>query len=409
MPIEMRPITDEEFVAFNRTFESATGERTSDSFLEPLRHITRLDRTLVCLEDGRMVGTASAYAFELTLPGAMSVPVAAVTSVSVLPSHRRQGLLSGMMRRQLADVRARGEAIAILQCSESLIYGRFGYGLATSAATYEIEREHTAFARPLAAPGRVALVSHEEGAPLVPQLHDRARRLRPGGLGLPEGYWKLVLRDPNAPLGDQGPRFFATYTAPDGTVEGIVYYRVRSTAEHGFTTSRLSIGHLISTTPEAYAALWHFCLHADLMKTIHAPNRSVEEPLRWLLADPRRLRVASLTDDVWVRLVDVAAALAARRYATAGRLVLEVADAFCPDQAGRYALEGGPEGATCQRTTDEPDLTLEVADLGATYLGGVRFATLAAAGRAHARTPDALARADALFRTDVAPWSGNGF
>jgi predicted acetyltransferase len=409
MPIEMRPITAEEYVAFNRTAEAATGERTSDSFLDLLRRITPLDRTLVCLEDGQMVGTTAAYAFELTLPGAVIVPVAAVTAVSVLPSHRRRGLLSGMMRRQLADVRTRGEAIAVLQCSESLIYGRFGYGLASSTASYEIDREHTAYARPLAAPGRVAMVSHEVADPLVSALHDRARRTRTGALGLPEDYWKLVLRDPDAGFGDHGPRFFATYTALDGTVEGVVYYRVRSSSEHGFTTSLLTIGHLISVTPDAYAALWHFCLHADLMKTIRLPNRSVEEPLRWMLADPRRLRVAALTDDLWVRLVDVAAALAARRYATTGKLVLEVADHFCPDQAGRYALEGGPEGATCQRTTEEADLALDIADLGAAFLGGVRFATLAQAGRVRALTPGALARADALFRGEMAPWNGNGF
>jgi predicted acetyltransferase len=117
----------------------------------------------------------------------------------------------------------------------------------------------------------------------------------------------------------------------------------------------------------------------------------------------------ALTDDLWVRLVDVAAGLAARRYAVAGKLVLEVADHFCPDQAGRYLLEGGPEGATCQRTTEEPDLALDVADLGAALLGGVRFITLARAGRVQARMPDALARADALFRTESAPWCGNGF
>ncbi len=409
MPIEMRPITAEEFIAFNRTVESATGERTADSFLDQVRPITPLDRTLVCLDGDQMVGTTAAYAFELTLPGAVVVPVAAVTAVSVLPTHRRQGLLSGMMRRQLADVRERGEAIAVLQCSESLIYGRFGYGLATSTATYEIEREHTTFARALAAPGRVTMVGHEAAAPLLHQLHDQARRMRPGGLGLPEGYWTLVLRDPHAPLGDLGPRFFATYAAPDGTVEGIVNYRVRSTAEYGLTTSRLTIGHLVSTTPQAYAALWHYCLHADLMKTIYAAQRSIEEPLRWLLADPRRLRTVALMDDLGVRLVDVAAALAARRYAAAGRLVLEVADHFCPDQAGRYLLEGGPEGATCQRTTEEADLVLDVADLGAAFLGGVRFETLAQAGRVRALTPDALARADALFRTERAPWSGNGF
>jgi predicted acetyltransferase len=409
MPIEMRPITAEEFVPFNRAVESATGERSSDSFLEKERDLLPLDRTLVCLEDGQIVGTAAAYNFELTLPGAVAVPVAAVTAVSVLPSHRRRGLLSGMMRRQLEDVRARGEAIAILQCSESVIYGRFGYGLATSAAAYEIEREHTAFARPLSSPGCVRMVGHEAALPLIKALHDRERRTRTGALGLPEAYWNRMLRDPDAPLGDQGPRFFASYTVPDGTAEGVVQYRVRSSAEHGFTTSQLAIGHLISTTPEAYAALWHYCLNADLMKTIRATNRSVEEPVRWMLADPRRLRTTDLMDDVWLRLADVAAALAARRYATQGKLVLEVADHFCPDQAGRYLLEGGPEGATCQRSTEEADLTLNVADLGAAFLGGVRFSMLARAGRVQARMPEALARADALFASDSAPWSGNGF
>ena len=200
-----------------------------------------------------------------------------------------------------------------------------------------------------------------------------------------------------------------TYTARSGQVDGAAYYRVQSRWEDGLPAGTLLLRELIAVTPEAHAALWRYCLNVDLVQTVRATVRPVDEPLRWLLAEPRRLRTTALYDDLWVRLVDIPAALAARRYATTGRLVLDVADPFCPENAGRYELEAGPDGAACRPTTAAADLALDVADLGAAYLGGVRFGTLAQAGRVAELETEALARADALFTSEPAPWCATPF
>jgi predicted acetyltransferase len=192
-------------------------------------------------------------------------------------------------------------------------------------------------------------------------------------------------------------------------VDGFVSYRVAGKWEDGFPTGSLLINDLFTTTPDAYSALWHYCLNVDLVTVVRAPNRSLDEPLRWLLADPRRLRVTRQHDFLWVRLLDVPRALAARRYMAADHLVLEVADAFCPANGGRYALEGGPDGAVCRATSAAADLRLGAEELGAVYLGGARFSTLARAGRVVEARPGALRRADALFAAEPLPWCATDF
>jgi predicted acetyltransferase len=168
------------------------------------------------------------------------------------------------------------------------------------------------------------------------------------------------------------------------------------------------IEHLMSVTDEAHAALWRFCLDVDLMTTTGAWNRATDDPLPWMLADPRHLQ-RSPEDGLWIRLVDVAAALSGRRYMRNDSLVLEVRDAFCPWNDGRYALDGGPDGAHCRKTSSEPDFALSAADLAATYLGAVSFTTLSLAGRVEERKNGALRRADVMFATELKPWCPYSF
>ncbi len=409
MDSEIRPTTADEFDALVRLADVAFGNRPSDDEIASWRAQWEVDRSLAVYDGGRVVASAGAHSFELTLPGLTMLPVAGVTAVAVLPTHRRRGLLRALMRRQLADIRGRGEALAILTCSESSIYGRFGYGLATSVINVEIDRRHGGFARPWELAGRVSLIDHEAAMVALPTLYERARRLRPGALNRSPERWKLLLRNPAGPMDGGGPRFYVTYTARSGQVDGAAYYRVQSRWEDGLPAGTLLLRELIALTPEAHAALWRYCLNVDLVQTVRATGRPVDEPLRWLLAEPRRLRTMALYDDLWVRLVDIPLALAARRYATTGRLVLDVADPFCPENAGRYELEAGSEGAACRPTTAAADLALDVADLGAAYLGGVRFGTLAQAGRVTELTPEALAHADALFTSEPAPWCATPF
>lgn len=413
MTIEYRPITADEVAAFLVADGIAFGRMIGDAEITMLATVTEPERTVAAFEDGQIVGTSAVRPFEMTLPGLAVMPMAGVTAVSVLPTHRRRGLLTEMMRRQLAAIRERGEAIAALNASESLIYGRFGYGMATSMVAIELDRRHSAFAQPLNSGGRVRLIDHERAVEAFVALDDRVRRLRPGGMNRPRSWWEIDLRDPLKTQDGFSARFYAAYEGDNGALEGVATYRIKQEWRDALAQGTLQLNQLVAATPAAYAALWRHCCDVDLVRTVRAFGLALDEPLRWLLADPRQMRVTALVDDLWVRLIDIPTALAARRYATTGRVVLEVRDAFCPENAGRYALDGGPDGATCQRVTsgknDKPDLALDVADLGAAYLGGVRFVTLAQAGRVQERHPGALAQADALFASERMPFCGVGF
>ncbi len=192
-------------------------------------------------------------------------------------------------------------------------------------------------------------------------------------------------------------------------MDGYITYRVARKWDLGLPTGTLLIEDLITTTSEAYAALWRYCLSMALVTSVRTSNSSIDEPLRWLLADPRRLRVLRQKDDLWARVLDIPRALSARRYMATDQLTLEIVDTFYPAQTGCYALEGSPAGATCRPTDGAADLRLDVADLGAVYLGGVRFSTLARARRVTELTEGALRRADALFAAEQVPWCATTF
>ncbi|HEY7022476.1 MAG TPA: GNAT family N-acetyltransferase [Ktedonobacterales bacterium] len=410
MPWEIRPITPEELPAFIRTDGAAYSFLQSDEEIESARGPFEFDRSLVAVEDERFIGSAAAMSFDLTLPGFTTTPVAGVTWVAVLPTHRRRGVLTSIMRRQLEDVRARGEALAVLTASESAIYRRFGYGAATSVMYTEIERAHSAFLSPVNISGRCRLVEHEVAVKeILPPLYDNVRRACVGELSRTAEKWWGQYRLANAPGSGFGPHLFVVYESDSGQVDGAVVYRARLEWSYGAPDGTLEVIELIARTPEAYAALWRYCLDVDLVARVHGRHRPVDEPLRWMLADSRRLRVTHLADNLWVRLLDISAALSARRYATAGRLIVEVEDAFLPDVAGRYTLEGGPDGANCALSDAPADLSLDVAALGATYLGDVSFTSLTQAGLVREETPGALARADAMFATFPAPYCSTRF
>lgn len=410
MALDIRPITPDEYVAFMRAEGAAFGQRPTDAELQQRleRGMFQREHSLAAFEGDQIVGTAGAYTMELTLPGGALLPVRGVSWVSVLPTHRRRGILTALMRRQLDDIAGSGEALAMLTASESGIYGRFGYGIATSTLRFELERPFAALARPWEIPGSVRFVEPEQAVDAFAPLYDRVRRRRPGMVNRWRGYWEWIVTTPY--FAADGTPFFAVYETPDGRIEGAAHYQVKAEWVNGLPNGTLTVREAFAETIEAGAALWRHCLGVDLVRTIRGLNRPVDEPLRWLLADSRRLRVMGLTDDLYIRLLDVPAALAARRYAAAGSVVLDVADAFRPQASGRYRLTSGPDGiAECARTDAAPDIALSVTDLGAAYLGGVAFVTLAAAGRAEERTPGALARADALFAVIPAPYCGTPF
>ena len=365
-----------------------------------------LERAIGAFEDGRPVGTAAAYDFELTLPGCTTVDAAGVTAVSVRPTHRRRGALAGMMRRQLDDVHERGVPVAILLASESTIYGRFGYGPATVAHELEIDRYRARLEAPFEAPGRVRLVADEaEWQRLLPEIHDRVRRGQPGDVRRTDGWWKGHFANAGPVPGTLGPRLHAFYENAAGEVEGFTHYRIRTdTGQRLQADWVVAVEGLGALTFEAYVALWRYVTDIDLSAKITVSMRPPDEPFRHLLAEPRRLAAVRSLDFLWLRIVDVAAALAARRYEVPGSVVLEVRDPFCPWNAGRWRLEGGPDGASCERTDASADLTLSAVELGAAFLGGVNLAALAAARRVDEHEPGAVARTASMLATARAPW-----
>ncbi|MGH2486877.1 MAG: GNAT family N-acetyltransferase, partial [Ktedonobacterales bacterium] len=405
----LRPIAPDELAAVMRLDDRAFGGHMSPEDVEARREMFVFDGSLAAMVDGEMAGSAMAYNFELTLPGGTLLPAPGVSWVAVLPTHRRRGILTTLMRRQLTDMRERGEALALLMASESAIYGRFGYGTATYSANFTLDKRFARLARPWDGAGRLTIIEHERALEVLPPLYDMVRRREPGRLRRDMAYWRVLLEHPDTPLREAGPRFYVTYTAPEGELQAAAHYRIQRQSDEGLQNNVALVRELFALNSRATAALWTYCFNLDLTGSLRALARPLDDPLRWMLADPRRLRVSGLNDDLWVRLIDVPRALAARRYFTEGRLVVEVTDEFLPETAGRYLLEGGPEGATCRRTTEEADVALSVADLGAVYLGGVRFASLALAGRARELRAGALRRADALFQTETLPYCGSPF
>ncbi|HEV8651461.1 MAG TPA: GNAT family N-acetyltransferase [Actinomycetes bacterium] len=410
MDVEIRPIAVEELPELARVFGTVFGRRWPGEALAEFPKVFETERSL-CAFDAQegMVATAGAYSFELTVPGGVGMPAGGLTLVSVLPTHRRRGILRALMQRHFEDVQARGEPVSILTASESLLYGRFGYGLASSAADLEIDRRHAAFAGSVPTGGRVRLVAGDEAARMLPELFDRVRRVHPGQVSRTPAWWDLRLRDPEWIRDGGGPRVNVAYEPAPGQVDGYATYSLKPRWTDNLPDNVAQVHELMAVTPEAAASLWRFCLDLDLTTTVELHNRPLDEPLRWCLADPRRLRTTLLSDFLWLRVLDVPAALAARRYAASGQLVLEVADPLLPENDGRFRVDGGPSGADCARTGFEPDVVLDVAALGAAYLGGVRFSTLGRAGRAREGRPGALARADAMFTSDLAPWCSTDF
>lgn len=408
--LELRDITDEEFPAFSRLTEGAFGHQPSDQEIADWAALTEGEHKWGVFDDGEIVATGGAFAFDLTLPGGATLPVGGLTAIGVRTTHRRRGILTSMMDLHLDEVARRGQPISVLTASESVIYGRFGYGSAGDISRWELPTRGTTLAFPSQVEGRLRQIDKEQAAELFPVVYDAHRAVTPGALSRKQAFWEHWLLDRDDWRNGASARFYVVHETSAGAPAGYAAYRIKpSWGDHGIPASTLIANEVMSADHEVEAALWQHLLSVDLVATIRAVDRPVVEPLRWRLADPRRLQVQHVGDHLWVRLLDIGAALAARSYLVDDALVLELTDPFRPVNSGRWRLEAGPGGATCERTDDPADLALGVADLSAAYLGGVRFSTLAAAGRVEERTPGALARADVLFSWTSNPWCATHF
>ncbi|MCQ9135674.1 GNAT family N-acetyltransferase [Streptomyces hilarionis] len=375
---------------------------------ELFRGLTPYERSLGVWDGDRCVGTAGAYDFRLTVPGGASVPTAGVTMVSVSATHRRRGMLTAMMRRLMDDVRAWGEPLAALTASEPAIYGRFGYGTATFALNAEIDTSRVGLSVPAGADD-VRVRYADPGAELAACERVYAHTVpgRPGMLARRPGWERLGLLDPESGRGGASP-LQCVLAERDGEVTGYARFRVLPRWTDGGPDGQVQLQDLAGVDPLSRAALWRFLFDVDLTASLKLRGRPVDEAWQHLVSDVRRcdLRVR---DSLYVRLVDVGAALEARTYQSPVDVVLDVEDAFCPWNTGRWRLSGDAKGAVCTPTADAPDLALSVRELGAAYLGGVSLASLAAAGRVREERQGALAEAAVAFGSASAPWLPHGF
>ena len=399
MSTEVRPIKEAEIREWMEANAAGFGGHHDEGGLESSLARMVLERTLGVFDDGRIVGTTDSFVVDMKVPGS-ALPVAGVSSVAVMPTHRRRGMLTRMMDYQLKDFHEREEPLSALYVSEGLIYGRFGFGVATQSDVWTV-KQHAPLAHRTERSGRVHFITPEEARTAFPSVFDRVWQRRQGMMARDERRWRRRLDEKKRSY------FHAVYQIGDA-VDGYVLYRINGNERTVF------VYELIAATDEAYAALWEFCLSIDDMKATRVVGpydecgRPVDDPLQWMLADPRDLK-SDLIDGIWLRLVDVRSALANRSYASDGRLVIDVKDQFCDWNEGRWAIEGGPEGAQCEKTGDEPDLVMTASDLASPYLGGVKFRTLAEAGRIETRGREAIALADAMFATEMQPWCADHF
>jgi predicted acetyltransferase len=334
------------------------------------------------------------------------VTVAALTNVTVAPTHRRQGLLSDMIAGDLRATVERDEPVGILIASEYPIYGRFGYGAAIEGAAYTVDTVATRFRRP--GSGHVELVDLGTLRAEAPGLFERFRAMQPGSIDRDARWWDRVLHQVDVPGAKPPKGYQALYRSPAGELEGYVRYQARQEWDHMRQKGELTVDELVAVTPAAYEGLWRYCCAVDLVTTVRAGDRPVDEGLGWLLEDARVVRQTGRYDFVWIRVLDVVGALSARRYAVDGRLVVEVTDTL-GFAGGRYALEGGPSGATCVRTDKAADVSMPVDVLGSLYGGGVSALALHRAGRIDEHEPGAIDRADVMFRSSPTPWCTTWF
>ncbi|MBW4717702.1 GNAT family N-acetyltransferase [Saccharothrix obliqua] len=399
--LDIRVLTDDQYRAAHTLFRGtlhhgpANDERWASvvSSYEP-------GRAWGAFAGDELVGTVMSFPSAIAVPGGAVLPMAAVSRVGVRADWTRRGALTALQRAQLRSFLESGQVVSTLRATEGVIYGRYGYGVATRFRHVRVRRAGAKSRLPVA--GRVRLLEREAAVPVVQAVYERVAPRRPGTAARWQGWWQVNVVQPPE---DENLKF-AVASGPDGD-DGFLVYKV-TPGSHEAGNERpavLTVLDLWTATPRAWADLWAFTLGVDLVDEIDAVGRPVDEPLDWLLVDRRAARVVSEVDETWLRVVDVEAALSARAYRSGDPVVIGVRDRVLPENEGAYRITA--EGAV--RTGEEPDFVVDVEVLGAAYLGDVTFRSLALAGRFTPTSREAVDRADALFAVDEAPWCGTYF
>lgn len=400
MSVQIRPITAAQIETFQQTMSVPFGSDPTPELAERFANVFELERLRAAFDGDQMVATFGAFSFRLAVPGSM-LPTAGTTVVTVLPTHRRQGILRAMMTEHLAEVHANKEPLAALWASESSIYGRFGYGPASDRAVIRVEKSYAHMQQPISIRGTVRLVDRDEALGVFPGIYEKAARVRPGMFLRDKGWWEhRLLSDPqNMRQGATALRRVLHVRA--GGPAGYVLYRTHT--DHTQATTEVKLVELVGVDFESEKTLWQYIFGIDLVTSIVHWNQPVDHPLRWWLQQPGRME-RKIEDALWVRPVDVAAALSGRRYARDGCVVFRMHDQQCPWNDGVYRLDVDGDGTGhCQRAEADAEIDLTAYALGAVYLGGHRFRDLARSGIVTGTVP-ALQRADSMFSWDPLPW-----
>jgi predicted acetyltransferase len=395
-PYPLRDATADDFDRICRLFCTAFGVELEDDALAVKRLVFEPERGHVITHGAEIVANTASFARELGVPGG-AVPAAHVTMVAVEPTHHRRGLLRRLMTHQLQTV---GESVAVLWATEGRIYQRFGYGMAAKSASLEIKVREIEILAP--AVGEVRAGVPAEVRKELVEAYERARAFQPGLSSRPASWWDVIVADPPSRRNGYTARRALLFER-DGTVEGYALWRAKQGWSHTGPDSETRVIELVAATPEAHAALWRFLVSVDLARTVVAGPIGADDPVMHLVNEPNALG-ARVGDGLWVRLVDLPRALAARRYAAPLDVVFEVTDDLLPANAGRWRLRVAADGtAECSPTSDSPDLTGGIAELGAAYLAGTSLGQLALIGRVRELRPGALAAASTAFSWPIRP------
>lgn len=407
MSVEVRTIEDDEleawYIAMQRGFH--VGSPLPAGTIDQLRPHFDVTRAWAAIDDGRIVGTVRTLAGQLAVPGGRSLAAGLLTQVTVAPTHRRRGLLTGMLGADLAACHERGEPLGYLVAAEYPIYGRFGYGPSSDAVDLILDARGVQFLD--VADVEIRPVDGQEFRDVAPAVYERHWRGQPGFIDRWPRFWDILSDitrpDPSAPLS-------AHVLAYDrsGELVGFLAYHVTDHWANARPDCQLLVDDLFGCSPAVEAALWRFGTEVDWVTSVRANRRTVDEPLRWYLHDARYLAEKARRDHVWLRVLDVPAALGGRSYVSSGRVVVEVIDKL-GFAAGTFVLDAEPAGAECGATTESPDLTVNVSDLGALYLGGTSATTLAKVGRIDEHRAGAVATLDAVLQSPTPPWCSTMF
>lgn len=398
MSVEIRPATAEEFPDVVRPIMHYFGRSPGEEFTARFGPIIPPDRIHAAFDDGQVVGSGGAFPFETGVPGGL-IRAAGITLVGVLPTHRRRGIFGGLMRAQMNDIHERGEPIAYLWASEDALYGRFGYGVASFCGSIDLGRDRSAYDREFEPAGRVRLLDADEAVDPFYEIQRAAAARHPGMFVRTKEWWRhRRLADPEWAREGGGEQVRALLEL-DGNPAAYALYRLHFSAERGIPNGFTNVIEAVGNSPEATREIWRYLLDIDWMARVRADLLPFDHELFLLLRDPRRLRF-ELRDGLWVRVVDVEAALNARSFKQAEPVVIEVHDEYCAWNSGRWRVTPGG----VERTDAEAELALPASSLGSAYLGGFSFGELARAGRVEELADGGLDRADALFRADRYPW-----